>query len=124
MGVTPPPSQRLLRRPPSRLRTVAFALAALVVSFAFVLLVAVVVAIIVWIFLATFTAIPEPDRRWPRLSAWALVAIPIIAILLAFLINRSTVGPTFYQQETSNRRVSGLLLVAMVGLVVALGEAT
>src|SRR3712207_7681188 len=70
-------------------------------------------------------------RRPPRSTLFpyttlfrsALVAIPVVAILLAFLINRSTTGPTFYDQQSANRRVSALLLVAMVGLVVALGEA-
>jgi heat shock protein HtpX len=100
-----------------------FALAALVVSFAFVALVVFVVAVVAWIVLSAFTTLPEPDRRWPRLSAWALVAIPAVAILLAFLLNRRLTGRTFYAQQTTNRRVSGLLLVAMVGLVIALGEA-
>ncbi len=100
-----------------------FALAALVVSMAFVLLVITVVAILVWIVLGALNALPDPDRRFPRISAWALVAIPAVALLLAFLITRGGEGRTFYAQQRANRRVSGLLLVAMIGLVVALGEA-
>ncbi len=87
------------------------------------LLVVTVIAIIVWVVLGAANALPDPDRKWPRLSAWALVAIPAVAILLAFLINRGGEGRTFYAQQRANRRVSMLLLVAMVGLVVALGEA-
>jgi heat shock protein HtpX len=112
-----------VRETPPRLRTLALALAALIVSMAFVLLVLVVVAIIAWIVLGAANALPDPDRQWPRLSAWALVAIPVVALLLAFLINRGSESRTFYAQQTANRRVSILLLVAMVGLVVALGEA-
>ena len=106
-----------------RARTLLLALASLVVAAAFVLLVVAVIGIIGWMMLGAANALPDPDRRWPRLSAWALVAIPAVAILLAFLINRGTEGRTFYAQQTANRRVSALLLVAMVGLVVALGEA-
>jgi heat shock protein HtpX len=85
--------------------------------------VAAVIGIIAWIVLGAANALPDPDRRWPRLSAWALVAVPAVAVLLAFLINRGVEGRTFYAQQSANRRVSALLLVAMVGLVVALGEA-
>lgn len=84
---------------------------------------ATVVAVVAWVVLGAADALPDPDRRWPRLSAWALVAIPAVAILLAFLINRGGERRTFYAQQNANRRVSALLLVAMVGLVVALGEA-
>jgi heat shock protein HtpX len=108
---------------PPRWRTLLLALASIVVAAAFVLLIAVVVAIIGWVVLGAANALPDPDRKWPRLSAWALVAIPAVAILLAFLINRGGEGRTFYAQQRANRRVSLLLLVAMVGLVVALGEA-
>ncbi|MEO6349608.1 MAG: M48 family metallopeptidase [Candidatus Limnocylindrales bacterium] len=111
------------RQTPPWLRTLALAFAALIVSMAFVLLVVVVIAIIGWIILGAANALPDPDRRWPRLSALALVAIPAVALLLAFLINRGSEGRTFYAQQSANRRVSLLLLVAMVGLVVALGEA-
>jgi heat shock protein HtpX len=90
---------------------------------AFVLLVVTVVAILAWIVLGLANALPDPDRRWPRLSAWALVAIPAVAIALAFLINRGLNGRTFYAQQTANRRVSALLIVAMIGLIIALGEA-
>ena len=108
---------------PSRIRVVFLALASLVVAAAFVLLVAFVFGVVAWIVLGLLNALPDPDRQWPRISAWALVAIPIVAILLAFLINRGVHGRTFYAQQTANRRVSALLLAAMVGLVVALGEA-
>jgi heat shock protein HtpX len=108
---------------PPKARTLLLALASIVVAASFVLLVVTVVAILVWVVLGAANALPDPDRKWPRLSAWALVAIPAVAIALAFLINRGTEGRTFYAQQTANRRVSALLLVAMVGLVVALGEA-
>lgn len=109
-------------RPP-RSRTVFLTLASLVVAAAFVLLVAAVIGIVGWMVLGAANALPDPDRRWPRLSAWALVAIPAVAIFLAFLLNRGSEGRTFYAQQTANRRISGLLLVAIVGLVVCLGEA-
>lgn len=95
----------------------------MVVSMAFVLLVITVVAILVWIILGALNALPDPDPRFPRISAWALVAIPAVALLLAFLITRGGEGRTFFAQQAANRRVSLLLLVAMIGLVVALGEA-
>jgi heat shock protein HtpX len=94
-----------------------------VVAAAFVLLVAAVIGIVMWIVLGAADALPDPDRRWPRISAWGLVAIPAVAIVLAFLINRGGEGRTFFAQQKANRRVSALLLIAMVGLVVALGEA-
>ena len=99
------------------------AMAAMVVSAAFVLLVLLVLVILAWIVLSAFNLVPDPDRQWPRLSAWAIVAIPIVALLLAFVLTRGGEGRTFYAQQTANKRVSVLLLVAMVGLVVALGEA-
>jgi heat shock protein HtpX len=111
------------RRQPSPLRTLLMAAAAMVVSAAFVLLVLFVFVVLAWIVLSAFTSLPEPDRKWPRLSAWAIVAIPVVALLLAFVMTRSGEGRTFYAQQAANRRVSLLLLVAMVGLVVALGEA-
>jgi heat shock protein HtpX len=95
----------------------------MVISLAFVLLVITVVAILTWVVLGALNALPDPDRRFPRISAWALVAIPALALLLAFLITRGGEGRTFYAQQRANRRVSLLLLVAMIGLVVALGEA-
>ena len=97
--------------------------AAMVVSAAFVLLVLLVFVILAWIVLSLFNVLPDPDRKWPRLSAWALVAIPVVALLLAFVLTRGGEGRTFYAQQQANKRVSLLLLVAMVGLVVALGEA-
>jgi heat shock protein HtpX len=99
------------------------AAAAMVVSAAFALLVLFVVVVLAWIVLSAFGVLPDPDRRWPRLSAWAIVAIPVVALLLAFVITRGGEGRTFYAQQAANRRVSLLLLIAMVGLVVALGEA-
>ena len=119
-GVAPAPPRTAV---PPRWRTLLLALASIVVAAAFVLLVVTVIAIIAWVVLGAANALPDPDRKWPRLSAWALVAIPAVAILLAFLINRGSEGRTFYAQQRANRRVSLLLLVAMVGLVVALGEA-
>ncbi len=111
------------RAGPPRARTLLLAVAALIVSLLFVLLVVIVGAILVWIVLGAMNALPDPDRRWPRLSAWGILAIPIVALVLAFLINHGAEGRTFYAQQTANRRTSLLLLVAMVGLVVALGEA-
>jgi heat shock protein HtpX len=109
-------------RPPG-LRTLLLAVAALVVSLLFVILVLIVVVILAWIILGALNTLPDPDRQWPRLSAWAIVAIPLVALALAFLINHGADGRTFYAQQTANRRTSLLLLVAMVGLVVGLGEA-
>ena len=116
-----PPVPRTRR--PSPLRTLLMAAAAMVVSAAFVLLVLFVVVVLAWIVLSALGVLPDPDRRWPRLSAWALVAIPVVALLLAFVLTRGGEGRTFYAQQSANRRVSWLLLIAMVGLVVALGEA-
>ena len=108
---------------PPRARTLLLAVAALIVSLLFVILVLVVAVILVWIVLGAMNALPDPDRQWPRLSAWGILAIPLVALILAFLINRGAEGRTFYAQQTANRRTSLLLLVAMVGLVVGLGEA-
>ena len=88
-------------------------LAAMVVSLAFVLLVLFVFVVLIWIVLSLFNVVPDPDRRWPRLSAWGLVAIPVVALLLAFVLTRGGEGRTFYAQQAANRRVSLLLLVAM-----------
>jgi len=112
-----------VRDGPPRARTLLLALAALIVSLLFVILVLLVAVILVWIVLGAFNALPDPDRKWPRLSAWAIVAIPVVALVLAWLINRGAEGRTFYAQQTANKRTSLLLLVAMVGLVVGLGEA-
>lgn len=95
----------------------------MLVAMAFALLVITIVAILAWIVLGAFNALPDPDRTFPRISAWALVAIPAVALLLAFLITRGGEGRTFYAQQSANKKVSFLLLVAMIGLVVALGEA-
>jgi len=93
------------------------------VSLLFVALVVIVAVILVWIVLGAVNALPDPDRKWPRLSAWLLVIIPVVALALAAIINRGADGRTFYAQQTANRRTSLLLLVAMIGLVVMLGEA-
>jgi heat shock protein HtpX len=108
---------------PPRVTTLLLAVAALIVSLLFVILVLVVAVILVWIVLGAMNALPDPDRQWPRLSAWGILAIPLVALILAFLINHGAEGRTFYAQQTANRRTSLLLLVAMVGLVVGLGEA-
>ena len=108
---------------PPRARTLLLAVAALVVSLLFVILVLVVAVILVWIVLGAMNALPDPDRQWPRLSAWAIVAIPVVALLLAFLINRGRGRAHVLRPADGQRRISLLLLVAMVGLVVALGEA-
>jgi heat shock protein HtpX len=89
----------------------------------FVALVIIAAVLLIWIVLAALNALPDPDRKWPRLSAWLLVIIPIVALVLAWVINHGAEGRTFYAQQTANRRTSLLLLVAMVGLVVGLGEA-
>jgi heat shock protein HtpX len=114
--------ERLLGPMPSPRQALALALASLLVSVAFVLLIATVVSIAAWILAAAFTSVPEPDRKWPRLTAWAVIAIPVVALLLAFLLNRGADGRTFYAQKAANRRVSLLLLVVLIGLFVAIGE--
>jgi len=107
---------------PPRGRTLALAFASLIASLAFLVLIATVIAIAGWIVLSLFTNLPEPDRQWPRLTAWLVVAIPIVALLLAYLLNRTSDASTFYAQKAANRRVSVLLLVVLIGLFVVIGE--
>ena len=102
-----------VRDGPPRARTLLLAFAALIVSLLFVILVLLVAVILVWIILGAFNALPDPDKKWPRLSAWAIVAIPVVALVLAWVINRGAEGRTFYAQQTANKRTSLLLLVAM-----------
>lgn len=92
-------------------------------TFVFMALIALIVAVVAWMVLGGLNMLPDPDRRWPRLSAWAVVAIPLVALVLAFVLSRRAHGATFWDQQRTNRRISLLLLVTMVGLVVAIGEA-
>jgi hypothetical protein len=110
-------------RRPSLVRELVFILAAWAGTFVFMALIALVVAVVAWLLLGALNVLPDPDRRWPRLSAWAVVAIPLVALFLAFVLSRRSHGDTFYEQQRANRRTSWLLLVTMVGLVTALGEA-
>lgn len=107
---------------PSRVRHAILFLASLVVSLLFLVVVAIVVTVVVWVVLAAMTAIPDPDRRVPRLGALAIVFLPVVAILLAFLISHRAEGRTFYAQKSANRWVSLLLMVTIVGLLVGIGE--
>ena len=108
---------------PSLLRELVFIVAAWAGTFVFMALIALVVAVGAWLILGVANVLPDPDQRWPRLSAWAVVAIPLVALVLAFVLSRRPHGDTFYEQQRANRRISLLLLVTMVGLVTALGEA-
>jgi heat shock protein HtpX len=89
---------------------------------AFLILIATVIAILAWMVVSFFTTVPEPDRTWPRLTAWALIALPIVALMLAFLLNQGGEGRTFYAQKQANHRTSLLLLVVLIGLFVVIGE--
>jgi heat shock protein HtpX len=108
---------------PARGQALLFGLAAIVAAVAMVALLVIVVAVIAWVVLGAADALPVPDRKWPRLSAWAIVLIPVVALVLAFFISRRAEGRTFYAQQSANRWVSALLLVVIIGLLVALGEA-
>jgi heat shock protein HtpX len=94
--------------------------------FVAVILLALLVAIIgtvVWLALsATTTSIPDPDRKWPRLANIAIVSVPLVALFLGTLLARNIGGATFYQEQATNRRISLLFLLALVGLLTALGE--
>lgn len=107
----------------ARLRDVILVLASLIVSLVFLALIAVIVTVVAWTVLGALNILPDPDRRWPRVSAWAIVAIPIVALLLAFVLSRRAEGRTFSAQQQANRLVSLLLLVTMIGLLAAIGEA-
>ncbi len=120
MSTTPPARARPAR---GRLRDVLLVIASLLASLAFLALIAVALGVVAWLVLGALNVLPDPDRRWPRLSAWAIVAIPIVALLLAFFISRRSEGRTFYAQQNANRWISALLLVVIIGLLVALGEA-
>ena len=106
-----------------RVQTLMLSLVSIIAALVMVVLVIIVVAVVGWVILAAADALPIPDRRWPRLSAWAIVLIPAVALLLAFFISRRAEGRTFYAQQSANRWVSALLLVVIIGLLVALGEA-
>jgi Zn-dependent protease with chaperone function len=103
-------------------QTLLLSFASLLVSVAFLVLIATVIAVVAWTLVSLFTTVPEPDRQWPRLTAWALVAIPLVALALAFLLSQGGEGRTFYAQKSANRRRSVLLLVVLIGLFVVVGE--
>jgi heat shock protein HtpX len=93
--------------------------------FVAVILLALMVTIIgtvVWLALSASPSIPDPDRKWPRLTNLAIVALPLVALFLGALLARNIGGATFYQQQATNRRISLLFLLALVGLLTALGE--
>jgi heat shock protein HtpX len=104
-------------------RTLLMSLAALAAALVFLALVVIAVVVLAWIVLSLLNQLPDPDRKWPRLSAWAIALIPAAALLLAFFVSRRTEGGMFYQQQRTNRVISVLLLIAIIGLLVALGEA-
>src|SRR3954453_17586770 len=122
-GVGEEAATQVRRAPlPSPMQTLVLSLASLLVSVAFLILIATVIAIAAWIVVSLFTSVPEPDRQWPRLTAWALIAIPIVGLVLAFLLNQGGEGRTFFAQKAANRRTSVLLLVVLIGLFVVIGE--
>src|SRR3990170_6684273 len=108
---------------PARGRALLLGLASIAAVIAFVALLVIVVVVVGWIVLAAADALPVPDRKWPRLSAWAIVLLPLAALALAFFISHRAEGRTFYAQQSANRWISALLLVSIIGLLVALGEA-
>ncbi len=110
-------------RPRSGVQTLLLSMAALLAALVFLALVVIAAAFVAWIVLAAFNALPDPDRKWPRLSAWAVALIPAAALMLAFFVSRRGEGSTFYAQQSTNRWISVLLLVTIIGLLVALGEA-
>jgi heat shock protein HtpX len=116
------PTRAVLPRP-SGLRTLLLSLAALLSALIFLALIVIAVVVLAWIVLSLFDQLPDPDRKWPRLSAWAIALVPAAALLLAFFVSRRSEGGTFYQQQRTNRVISVLLLIAIIGLLVALGEA-
>src|SRR4051812_48113114 len=82
-----------------------------------------IVGTVAWIVLsAANSAVPDPSRTWPRLANVAIFAVPIVALLLGALLSRNIGGATFYQQQQTNRRLAALFLLALVGLLTALGE--
>jgi len=107
----------------NRAQTLLLSLAALLAALVFLALVVIAVAVVAWIVLGLFDALPDPDRKWPRLSAWAIALVPAAALVLAFFVSRRSEGGTFYDQQRTNRWISVLLLVTIIGLLVALGEA-
>ena len=98
-------------------------LAALAAALVFLALIVIAVVVLAWIVLSLLDQLPDPDRKWPRLSAWAVALIPAAALLLAFFVSRRREGGSFYEQQRTNRLISVLLLIAIIGLLVALGEA-
>src|SRR5688500_18257283 len=116
------PAPAVLPRP-SGLRTLLMSLAALAAALVFLALIVIAVVVLAWIVLSLLDQLPDPDRKWPRLSAWAIALIPAAALLLAFFVSRRSEGGTFYEQQLTNRVISVLLLIAIIGLLVALGEA-
>jgi heat shock protein HtpX len=122
MGGGVAPSQVALPRQ-NRSQTLLLSLAAMLAALVFLVLVVIAVAVLVWIVLGLLNALPDPDRKWPRLSAWAIALVPVAALVLAFFVSRRGEGGTFYDQQRTNRWISVLLLVTIIGLLVALGEA-
>jgi heat shock protein HtpX len=96
---------------------------ALFVTLILLAMLIVIVGTVAWVVLsATTTTVPDPSRTWPRLANVAIFAVPIVALLLGALLARNIGGATFYQQQKTNRRIAALFLLALVGLLTALGE--
>jgi heat shock protein HtpX len=96
---------------------------ALFVTLILLALLITIVGTVAWIVLsATSSQVPDPSRTWPRLANVAIFAVPIVALLLGALLSRNIGGATFYQQQQTNRRIAALFLLALVGLLTALGE--
>ena len=96
---------------------------ALFVTLILLALVITIIGTVAWIVLsATNAEVPDPSRTWPRLANVAIFAVPIVALLLGALLSRNIGGATFYEQQKTNRRIAALFLIALVGLLTALGE--
>lgn len=106
----------------ARVRGWLLVLASFVAAAVLVAVLVTIVSVLAWIVLGLLDVLPDPDRQWPRLSAWAILSVPAVAMLLAFLVSRRAEAGTFYAQQDANRLISMLLLLTIVGLLVAVGE--
>ena len=96
---------------------------ALFVTLILLAMLIVIIGTVAWIVLsATNAEVPDPSRTWPRLANVAIFAVPIVALLLGALLARNISGKTFYEQQKTNRRIAALFLLALIGLLTALGE--
>ena len=111
------------RRPAAAAPSKLWILVGLFVALILLAVLITIVGTVIWLMLsATTTSIPDPDRKWPRLTNIAIFALPLIALFLGALLARNIGGGTFYEQQATNKRISLLFLLALVGLLTALGE--